>query len=73
MMPVSYPILIPVLCHQRGKGSHDEVLHSQDDLPLYCQNSPKSPPTRRVRSYIIHTPVLSDQSQHEIPSSSINN
>ena len=49
MMPVSYPILIPVLCHQRGKGSHDEVLHSQDDLPLYCQNSPKSQPTRKVR------------------------
>ena len=33
------------------KDSH-EALRSQDDLSLHRHNSPKSPPTRRVRSYI---------------------
>ena len=33
------------------RESH-EALRSQDDLSLHCHNTPKTPPTRRVRSYI---------------------
>ena len=36
------------------RSNSEETLCSQDDLSIHCHNSPKTPPTRRVRPYIIN-------------------